>query len=66
MVPALVAELECSPEDCGVMGSNPGQTQAVTTILVVADANKCKNRKECNKFTYTHVSRSISHVVLGH
>ena len=33
---------------------------------VAADANKCKNRKECNKFTYTHVSRPISHVVLGH
>ena len=31
-----------------------------------SDANKCKNRKECNKFTYTHVSSPISHVVLGH
>ena len=29
-------------------------------------ANKCKNRKEYNKFTYTHVSMPISHVVLGH
>ena len=31
-----------------------------------ADAKKWNNRKECNKFTYTHVSRPISHIVFGH
>ena len=31
-----------------------------------ADAKKLKNRKECNKLTYSHVSRPISHIVLGH
>ena len=31
-----------------------------------ADAKKLKSRKECNKFTYSHVSRPISHIVLSH
>ena len=38
---------------------------AAAETAAAADAKKWKNRKECNKFTYTHVSRPISHIVFG-
>ena len=36
------------------------------TAAAAADAKKLKNRKEWNQFIYSHVSRPISHFVLGH